>query len=78
MDSGLKGKYAFVCAGAYGMCEAVADLLTQSFGETVRAACSCEFDSAVLPASPIAKFITGATLDIGGTLRGPIYLRGLI
>ncbi|MEP6716583.1 MAG: SDR family oxidoreductase [Terriglobia bacterium] len=29
MDSGLKGKYAFVCAGAYGIGEAVADLLTQ-------------------------------------------------
>jgi NAD(P)-dependent dehydrogenase (short-subunit alcohol dehydrogenase family) len=29
MDCGLKGKYAFVCAGAYGIGEAVANLLTQ-------------------------------------------------
>jgi NAD(P)-dependent dehydrogenase (short-subunit alcohol dehydrogenase family) len=29
MDYGLKGKYAFVNAGAYGIGEAVADLLTQ-------------------------------------------------
>src|SRR5437764_806546 len=39
MDSGLNGKYAFICAGAYGIGEAVADLLTQEGASVIVADC---------------------------------------
>jgi NAD(P)-dependent dehydrogenase (short-subunit alcohol dehydrogenase family) len=74
MDYQIKGKYVFVSAGAHGVDKDAAlkrfledRHLPLGIGQPEDVAQAIAF-----LASPLAKYITGAALDIGGTLRGLI------
>jgi hypothetical protein len=80
MDYRLKGQLACARAGAHGIGEAIRGLPMQEEAAVI----VVDHDEAVLNekekmrhtvvflASPLAKFIAGAGLDIGGTIRGLI------